>query len=405
MKKVKINTILFTLLASSFLLPITSLADEITETDLTKTIETTHAGEGIGASEHATLQTDGNESPSTENTEAPYAVALEAALKRVNDWYQSGGVTQAEMTEMLNKVHAATSITELEALGFTDGSEVDLDLVAAQEAAYLRVKDWYEAGGVTYEEMTEMVNNLYATTSITELEALGFTDGSEVDLELVAAQEAAYQRVKDWYEAGGVTYEEMTEMLDKVYATTSIAELEALGFTDGSEVDLELVAAQEAAYERVKDWYEAGGVTYEEMTEMLDKVYATTSIAELEALGFTDGSEVDLELVAAQEAAYERVKDWYEAGGVTYEEMTEMLDKVYATTSIAELEALGFTDGSEVNLELVAAQEAAYERVKDWYEAGGVTYEEMTEMLDKVYATASIAELEALGFTDGSEVD
>ena len=349
MKKVKINTLLFTVLASSFLLPITSLAAEFTETDSTKTIETKHSDERIGASQQAGLPTENSENTSTEEPEDPYAVALEAALKRVNDWYQSGGVTQAQMTEMLNKVHATTSIAELEALGFTDGSEVDLELVAAQEAAYQRVKDWYEAGGVTYEEMTEMLDKVYATTSITELEALGFTDGSEVDLELVAAQEAAYKRVKDWYEAGGVTYEKMTEMLDKVYATTSIAELEALGFTDGSEVDLELVAAQEAAYERVKDWYEAGGVTYEEMTEMLDKVYATTSIAELEALGFTDGSEVDLELVAAQEAAYQRVKDWYEAGGVTYEEMTEMLDKVYATTSITELEALGFTDGSEVD--------------------------------------------------------
>lgn len=44
MKKVKINTLLFTLLASSFLLPMTSLAEEITETDLTTTFETKQAG-------------------------------------------------------------------------------------------------------------------------------------------------------------------------------------------------------------------------------------------------------------------------------------------------------------------------------------------------------------------------
>lgn len=228
MKKVKINTILFTLLASSFLLPITSLADEITETDLTKTIETTHAGEGIGASEHATLQTDGKENPSTEKTEAPYNVALQAALKRINDWYQGGGVTQTEMTEMLNKVHATTSIAELEALGFTDGSEVDLELVAPQEDAYERVKDWYEAGHGSYDEAQALVDQIYASTSLSQLEELGFTDGPTISPELILAQDKSYAILIEAYHEKKVTHPELNDLVDCVYKTKTIAELKGI---------------------------------------------------------------------------------------------------------------------------------------------------------------------------------
>ncbi|WP_411852851.1 LPXTG cell wall anchor domain-containing protein [Vagococcus salmoninarum] len=72
------------------------------------------------------------------------------------------------------------------------------------------------------------------------------------------------------------------------------------------------------------------------------------------------------------------------------------MDQIYASTSLSQLEELGFTDGPTISPELVLAQDKSYTILVEAYHEKKVTHPELNDLVDRVYKTKTIAELKGI---------